>query len=927
MTEGTDKPIARIAGYRLTERIARGGMGSVYKAVQESIDRTVAVKLLGAKYASDSVFVERFLREARAAARLNHPNIVQAIDVGRADGHYYFVMEYVEGPTLAALLKERGTIAPAEAVEIVKHVARGLENAGRMNMLHLDVKPANILVAPNGLAKLGDFGLARHVEDEDAIYAAKKVVFGTPCYMSPEQIMGAGDLDGRSDIWSLGVTFYEIVAGKTPFAGPDQKTILRSVLADKTPPAHEANPAVPEHVSRVIAKMMAHDRKDRYSDPGTLLVDLDALARNEPPPIALQLPMDVLKETQPEAPKRSPSVAVSAAIVAGLIAATAFLAPISVQKVRGPGGSPETGHTPSGDRADSADEPVARSFRECVGKAEKAQLEGNFAEALALYSSFVEEHRSSRWAEQARKAADDVREEAVKLAEELARSAREALRENDFPAAERRVGEIEKIGLPDTQVVAVEARKLLDAAMDAAHAEAEKARTAAAAGAFKRLQRDVNRHTNGESFEAALEACNAFAGNDAYTSWRAAARPLQLRCSLLVLAQDAVLEGARRSVGSRVTRGSDPAAIAGVKDRAVLVLIDGASRSLRLSELSAADIRRLAGKSDHDPARAALAVALLLRIQGRHAQTIAQLSELGGRIPAGLTAVYEQVEQESLLGAAKDAITEKMPHKAVEFIRQLGRKYGRSFFYRRNRSTIVRTFEEARRAFSRDMRPILGGTFVYRRRSRVTLPLYYLDTHETTNAEYARFLADIAEGGAIREHPAQPAGKKDHIPLDWEELSTAHPDHPVVGVDWYDAWAYAHWCGKRLPTEPEWEKAARGANGYKYPWGNLWKNGFCNSRPAVAASPDDLPVSVTDVGSFSAGNSPYGCADMAGNAREWTTTEAGDSGSIAASPVRGGSYKDPAAFCTTTSRLAINRLTRDGRTGFRCAADPIRGGL
>jgi len=923
MTEAAGKPIARIAGYRLTERIARGGMGSVYKAVQESIDRVVAVKLLGAKYASDSVFVERFLREARAAARLNHPNIVQAIDVGQADGHYYFVMEYVEGPTLAALLKERGTIPAVEAVEIIKHVARGLENAGRMNMLHLDVKPANILVTANGLAKLGDFGLARHVEDEDAIYAARKVVFGTPCYMSPEQIGGAGDLDGRSDIWSLGVTFYEIVTGKNPFAGPNQKTILRNVLADKTAPAQEVNPDVPEQVGRVIAKMMAHRRDDRYGGPDTLLVDLDALSRNEPPPIALHLPMRAREDVRTEPTKRSLSTAFSAAIVAGLIAAAAFLAPISLRRAGHPAGPP-----PSENLLEPAEDPAARAFRECVGKAEKAQLEGNFAEALALYNSFVEENPSGPWAEQARKAESDVGEEAVRLAEVLARSARESLRENDFPTAEQRINEIERIGLPDTQPVATEARKHLDAALNVVRAQAEKAQMAAAAAAFGRLEHDVERYTVREAFASALEACDAFMADEAYASWHAAARPLQLRFTLLVLAQNAVLEGARQSVGSQVTCGADPGAITGVEDRSVVVRIRGRSRVFRLSEISAADIRRLAAKSEYDSAKSDLAIALLLRVQKRYAQALDPLSRIAGRVPPGLAALHEQVEQESLLGAAQRAVAEKTPRKAIEFLRELRRKYGQSLFYRSNRPVIGRTFEQARGAFYRNMRPILAGLFVYRRQTRVKLPLFYLDAYETTNAEYARFLEDIAEGGAAAyEHPAQPAAKKGHVPLDWQELSTAHPNHPVVGVDWYDAWAYAQWCGKRLPTEVEWEKAARGTDGYKYPWGNLWRNGLCNSHPAVVASPEDVPTSVTRVGSFPAGNSPYGCADLAGNAREWTTAAGGGSASNAVSPVRGGSYKDPAAFCTTTTRLGIDRLTRDQRTGFRCAADPIRDSL
>jgi serine/threonine-protein kinase len=181
----TEKP-TQIAGYHLRAEIARGGMGAVYRAYQISMDRVVAVKVLAAQFTEDAVFVERFLKEARAAARLNHPNIVQAIDVAQSDGRYYFVMEFVEGSTLSALLRERGKLPPLEACGLVVQIARGLEQASRFGMLHLDVKPGNIMVTPAGCAKLADFGLARHMTDEDTIYAQKKVIFGTPHYMSPE---------------------------------------------------------------------------------------------------------------------------------------------------------------------------------------------------------------------------------------------------------------------------------------------------------------------------------------------------------------------------------------------------------------------------------------------------------------------------------------------------------------------------------------------------------------------------------------------------------------------------------------------------------------------------------------------------------------------------------------------------------------------
>ena len=148
----TDKTI-HVPGYHLRTQLARGGMGAVYRAYQISMDRVVAVKVLAGKFTEDTVFVERFQKEARAAARLNHPNIVQAIDVAESDGHWYFVMEFVEGSALSALLRERGKLPPLEACGLIVQIARALEHASRFGMLHLDVKPGNIMVTPAGCAK------------------------------------------------------------------------------------------------------------------------------------------------------------------------------------------------------------------------------------------------------------------------------------------------------------------------------------------------------------------------------------------------------------------------------------------------------------------------------------------------------------------------------------------------------------------------------------------------------------------------------------------------------------------------------------------------------------------------------------------------------------------------------------------------------
>ena len=204
-----------------------------------------------------------------------------------------------------------------------------------------------------------------------------------------------------------------------------------------------------------------------------------------------------------------------------------------------------------------------------------------------------------------------------------------------------------------------------------------------------------------------------------------------------------------------------------------------------------------------------------------------------------------------------------------------------------------------------------------------------MDAHEVTNAQYARFLDYCNENPdhSSFDHLLQPEWKKDHVPLNWDELSKGRPNYPVVGVDWYDAFAYANWLGKRLPTDAEWEKAARGdKDDRKYPWGNEWEpkagQRMCNGPPTIAATDADMPSGVVAVGSFPQGKSPYGMTDMAGNAREWIGDEAG-SVSEPTAACRGGSFADSVAMCSDHRQrdTAARHARRDDRLPLRGGSD------
>jgi serine/threonine-protein kinase len=275
--------IHQIPGYKILGKIGAGAMAFVYKAQQLSLNRTVAIKVLPKRFTENPEYVQRFYKEGQAAGKLNHPNIVQAIDVGEAGGYHYFVMEYVEGKTIADDLVGGAPFAEKEATEIIIQVAHALVHAHHHGLVHRDVKPKNIMINKQGVVKLADMGLARETTDIEAAQSEAGKAYGTPYYIAPEQIRGKIDIDGRADIYGLGATFYHMVTGRVPFTGDDSSEIMRKHLREKLVPPDHINTTLSAGVSEVIEIMMAKRREDRYNNVEELLVDLEALREGHPP--------------------------------------------------------------------------------------------------------------------------------------------------------------------------------------------------------------------------------------------------------------------------------------------------------------------------------------------------------------------------------------------------------------------------------------------------------------------------------------------------------------------------------------------------------------------------------------------------------------------------------------------------------------------
>jgi serine/threonine-protein kinase len=280
--------------YEVQGELGRGGMARVYRGTDTLLGRPVAVKILWAQYADDASFVTRFRREARAAARLNHPNLVRVYDTGSDDGVHYIVMEHVDAKTVADLLSGDGRIMPDRAVELAKAVCDALAVAHAHGVIHRDVKPANIMVTRNGQVKVTDFGIARVTSNETVTRTA--AVLGTASYLSPEQAQG-GSIDQRSDLYSLGCVLYEMLTGRPPFTADSPVAVAsKHVLEQATPPSR-LNPDVTPQLDAVVMRALSKDPNDRCQDAQEMSADLER-ARPGMPVVATALLPDAPPTTR-----------------------------------------------------------------------------------------------------------------------------------------------------------------------------------------------------------------------------------------------------------------------------------------------------------------------------------------------------------------------------------------------------------------------------------------------------------------------------------------------------------------------------------------------------------------------------------------------------------------------------------------------------
>jgi len=280
----------QIPGYKLLTRLGTGGQANVYKAVQISMNRHVAVKVITPEQGVPDTELGRFMREARVLARLRHENIVQAIDYGESEGIRYLVMEFIEGKSVLEIIENEGALGNRRSIEIVIQICRALEHAAGFGVVHRDVKPANIVITKTNRAVLVDFGLARP-EETDLQLTMTGTTVGTPHYMSPEQIRSVEKLDIRSDIYALGATFFHMLVGVVPFPMQSKAEIMASHLREEVKLPKNLPAGVPEYVFDIIRTAMEKDREDRYASAREMLAALTASRQRLPQQTQVDMPV------------------------------------------------------------------------------------------------------------------------------------------------------------------------------------------------------------------------------------------------------------------------------------------------------------------------------------------------------------------------------------------------------------------------------------------------------------------------------------------------------------------------------------------------------------------------------------------------------------------------------------------------------------
>ncbi|HTF57807.1 MAG TPA: protein kinase, partial [Planctomycetota bacterium] len=539
----------RMGGYKLLERVGRGGMGTVYKAEQVDLQRIVALKIISEEHLKNKDFVDLFVHEARAAAKLNHPNIVQVYDVKKSDDQYYFSMEFVPGGSVQDLLNRQRKIPVEETVRMILDAARGLEYAHRKEIIHRDVKPDNFMIGEANAIKIGDLGLAQRL-GEKLSADDEKTVIGTPHYIAPEQVLGK-PADYRSDIYSLGSTMYRLERGE-----PGDHELVNRKAREEAVPLGTAVSDIPPALSAICARMMARLPEQRTESMTAVIADLEGWIRDT------RGETTASRESAPTG-RRLLAAAVAllvVVVVGGVLGAMAMLKK-----------SPPASHERGGASSDP-DGGAAEVKRDLAvleeGKLDDRRLE-TFDDVLKMYDAIVERWPGTEWAKDAvrRKEALQIRLRGLKAAKQLAtldEADREAWKQllQTFQGGREDLAEADKMAREFQAFATDSAWKGTEAALEAGRRAKTitdwKAEVGKRRAAFESTRTEADKAMTERRYRDAWEGYNRYLGDLASYTWESKDRYNSLLYdSAARRNQELVVERARKGFEEVEKQASD----------------------------------------------------------------------------------------------------------------------------------------------------------------------------------------------------------------------------------------------------------------------------------------------------------------------------------------------------------------------------------
>jgi serine/threonine protein kinase/formylglycine-generating enzyme required for sulfatase activity len=903
-----------VGGCLIEGKLGQGGMGAVYRARQVSLQREVAIKVINEAYMANDMAKARFEREAQAVAQITHPNIVQVHDLGKTDdGSYYIVMEMVEGGTVSDVMKAQKILREREALEITRQAAAGLQAAADKSIIHRDIKPDNLMLTTKGQVKVADFGLAKNTEATGQLTHSGQIM-GTPAYIAPEQADGR-KADNRSDIYSLGATLFAIATGTMPYAGETAIAIVMQHINAPTPEPKERNPELSDRTCAIIKRMMEKDPAMRYQSAEQVIHDIDVILQGKREPLLAETPgpiqmgelptilgdLDIPDSVKADGPPTTGGLSVPTPqtidakslaeiqkrqskmmMILGIAGTVAVVAVIALVLVVVLGkDKPGPGPGPGGTEPGKTTEPGSTKEPDGV--------------PIVKIDVRITSHSTGAFV------TDDV----ISIRGQLDYTNVTSLKVNGqkvHPDGDG--GFVAEVPLKEGEnPIEVEAR-----------------------GENAEGRGSIIVHRDETS--PVVQITKPAGGKTVYTQ--------KNRLAIEGTVQDRYPKSVivdRRSVKMEEGKFRTEVNLRSGRNEIVVEARDKAENLTSETVVAVLDTKEPGFRWFPKIPAKVYSENPKLTVKGEVTEDVKDASFEGTKLKLNGRRITVELRlkkgKNRFVFSATDLAGNKGTHEVViqyESIPGILRKGTRAGEFICQNDGAVMVLVDGGEGWMGNQ----GGRSAEKPRHRVKLSAFYMDKHEVTNRQYGRFLAwvDREADPHVHAHPDEPKDKN-YTPKFWDDRQWNKPDGPVVGVDWFDAWAYARWAGKDLPTEAEWEFAAAwdpdAGRNRTYPWGEEAPTSaravFSGSRPE-------------NVRGRPGGASPWGCLDMAGNVQEWVLdwfdpafyrrAPALNPRNLVKGPktrfrvLRGGAWKDRPDKLRTWQRGFFLPTGRYNSIGFRC---------